>query len=517
MSKTIYLINPASDFPTYFTAEVYAASNYRPATLMADLAIPTLAAMIPNDVNVVLCDENVSRIDFDSSADFIGITGKISQQKRMIEIARKFRQRGKVLLMGGPCASLAPETLREHCDILVRGEAEEIMDQLLADLKSSCWKEEYVGSKPELSKTPVPKWGLYPNDRAVMGTLQTSRGCPFECEFCDVIQYLGRRQRHKPSAHVVRELDELYRWGYRNVFVADDNFTVYRSRTKELLAVLHDWNARQQTGKVAFVTQVSIDAARDAELLQMCAKAGVTNVFVGIETPNEDSLRETKKRQNLGVNLANQVQRFLDHGIAVTAGMIVGFDSDGRDIFARQYEFAMSTAIPIFSTGALVAPAATPLHSRMAQEGRLVAEGTEVAAMPWSTNIEPRQMTREQLLRGLKWLCTKLYQPAAFGERVLRFIDRLGPRVDPRSTEPKWLSAQLHTVDTDSMDLLGNLIQMGRDEALIFSKIQKGIARKPESADFVIPMLLQYVQIRYLYDRGGVWDPLLASRPSPFA
>jgi len=161
-------------------------------------------------------------------------------------------------------------------------------------------------------------WDIYPNDRALSGTLQTSRGCPFECEFCDVIQYLGRRQRHKSVAQVLRELDALYRIGYRFVFLADDNFTAYRTRAKELLVALRDWNAQQERGEVGFTTQVSIDAAKDEELLKLCAEAGLTHVFIGIETPNEDSLRETKKHQNLRINLADQVQRFLDHGIAVT-------------------------------------------------------------------------------------------------------------------------------------------------------------------------------------------------------
>jgi hypothetical protein len=299
---------------------------------------------------------------------------------------------------------------------------------------------------------------------------------------------------------VLRELDEVYRCGYRTVFLADDNFTVYRARTKELLAALRDWNVRQGWGKVRFVTQVSIDAAKDGELLQMCAEAGLTQVFIGIETPNEDSLRETKKRQNLRINLLDQVQRFLDYGISVAGGMIVGFDSDGPDIFERQYQFAMSAPIPIFSLGALVAPAATPLHERMGREGRLVSDGSEVAAMPWSTNIVPRQMTREQLLGGIQRLCNKLYQASAFGERVLRFIDRLGKRLDPRYAEGIWLPGSSHTVESDTLGLLSNLIQLGPEEAQMWSRIRKAISKKPESLEFVLPMLVEYAQIRYIYE-----------------
>jgi radical SAM superfamily enzyme YgiQ (UPF0313 family) len=348
-----------------------------------------------------------------------------------------------------------------------------------------------------------------------MGTVQTSRGCPFECEFCDVIQYLGRRQRHKPVAAVLAELDVLHREGYRKVFIADDNFTAYRSRAKELLVALGDWNWRSAGGRMSFVTQVSIDAARDDELLRLCAEAGLTHAFVGIETPNEESLREAHKRQNLRVDLAQEVQRFLDHGIAVTAGMIVGFDADRVDIFQRQYEFAMSMPIPIFSLGALVAPAATPLYARMAAEGRLVADGSEVAAMPWNTNIEPRNMSRADLLRGIRWLCNKLYEPAAFGERVHKLIDRLGERHDPRARERGWRRGEARSIDADSIKLLKGLIALGPAEAQMCAGIGKRLVEKPAAADYVLPALVQYLQVRYVYEQGSLWNPALAATPTP--
>lgn len=511
MQPSLYLINPAADFPTYFGGEVYAGWGLSPATFMADLAIPTIAGMVPRDFDVRLCDENISPIEFDISADFVGITGKITQWGRMTAIAREFRRRGKVVLIGGSYASLSPEVVRPHCDIVVRGEAEDISEELFSDLRKGRWKPEYVGNRPDLARSPMPNWELYPNDRALLGTVQTSRGCPFECEFCDVIQYLGRKQRHKPVTQVLRELDEIYRRDYRHIFLADDNFTVYRARAKELLAALRNWNLRQDQVKVRFVTQVSIDAARDAELLKMCAEAGLTHVFIGIETPNEDSLRETKKRQNVGINLLDQVQRFLEHGIAVAGGMIVGFDSDGPDIFERQYEFAMSSPIPIFTVGALVAPAATPLYERMAKSGRLSLDGLEMAAMPWSTNIVPQQMTREHLLRGIQWLCNKLYQPSAFGERILRFIDKLGKRLDPRYAEGTSGFTGSHTAESDSLGLLSKLVQLGPGEAEMWSRVRKGLSKKPESAELVIPMLVQYAQIRYMYQQGRFWDSHLPS------
>src|ERR1041384_4790412 len=217
----------------------------------------------------------------------------------MKAIAAEFRRRGKTALIGGPYASVSPDVVRPHCDILVRGEIEDIAAKMFGDLASGDYADEYVGTRPDMRASPIPRWDLYPNDRAGMGTVQTSRGCPFECEFCDVIQYLGRKQRHKSPARVLAELDALYDHGYRAVFLAYDNFTVYRARAKELLLALKEWN---DAGKgMAFTTQVSIDCARDTEMLELCADAGLVNVFIGIETPNESSLRETKKRQNVGI------------------------------------------------------------------------------------------------------------------------------------------------------------------------------------------------------------------------
>jgi len=230
MTKSIYIINPASDFPNYVSAEILAVSGFRPGAAMADSALATVAAMASKDFEVSICDENITPIDFDSPADWIGVTGKVNQRRRMIAVADEFRRRGKRVVMGGPYASLSPQHLRDHCDVLVSGEVEAISEELFASLARGNPRDNYIGDKPDITCSPVPRWELFPNDRALMGTLQTSRGCPFECEFCDVIQYLGRKQRHKPIANVLAELNVLYDLGYRTVFLGDDNFTAYRHR-----------------------------------------------------------------------------------------------------------------------------------------------------------------------------------------------------------------------------------------------------------------------------------------------
>ncbi len=515
--RSLYLINPKSESPTYFGAEAFAHFGLPPAQGIADLAVTTVAAMVPENWQVTICEEWVDEVDLDVEADFIGITGKITQGSRMLELADEFRRRGKTVMIGGPYASLSPEVFRARCDILVTGELEGLAERLFAELESGDWQAEYTApEKPDLATSPLPRWDLYPNDRALIGCVQTSRGCPFECEFCDVIQYLGRQQRHKPIDNLLAELDALYELGYRGVFLADDNLTVYRKKAKAILAAIRDWNAARTDGPIAFSTQVSIDAARDPEIMRLCAEAGMTWVFIGIETPNEESLKETKKRQNVGIDLREQIQVFLDHGISVTGGMIVGFDHDGLDIFERQYDFAMSTPIPMFSLGALVAPAATPLFDRMQAAGRLVEGGGEVAATPWDTNILPVQMSRDELFEGLNWLCNRLYRPAEFAQRVLNMIDSLGPQVGPFGPDGPPLTPQPRPIEKEAFNVVRKLIARGPEERQMWSTIWRAVEAKPETGPLVMMSLFRYAQIRCLYESGSFWEPHIAEQ-SPFA
>jgi hypothetical protein len=505
LAQSIYLVNPASDFSTYFSAEVLAASGLPAGAIMADLATTTLAAFAPEDFHTAICDENISAVDYNHPAEWIGITGKVNQRQRMIAIAREFHRRGKRVMIGGPYASLSPDTMRPHCDVLVRGEIEDISAELFADLRSGNMREEYIGGRPDLERSPKPRWELYTNERALMGSLQTSRGCPFECEFCDVIQYLGRKQRHKAVSSVLAELDALYERGYRTVFLADDNFTAQRRKVKEILDAIAHW---RRSHPIDLITQVSIDAARDEELLDMCARAGLTQVFIGIETPNEESLRETKKRQNMHIDLVQETQRFIDHGIAVIGGMIVGFDADRLDVFDLQYEFAMQTAVPIFSVGALVAPEATPLFERISREGRILSGGPDVQAVPWDSNIVPRNMSTDELSRGLQRLCNALYAPSVFGERMLRFIHTFGrARRDGPITPID--SGSLRSIDEHAVQVALGVRRMGAEESHMWSRVWSAALRRPWTVPYVLRMLFQYAQIRHMFRQGSYWDPHL--------
>lgn len=514
MTPSICFINPKPAITSYFDGSLFTRSGFSSTAYFADLVIPTLAAMVPQGWSVALCDEHIDAIDFNIDCDFIGITGKISQSPRMIEIAAEFRRRKKTVLIGGPYASLDPEVMRPHCDILVRGEIEDIAAQLFADLRSGQWLTEYIGGKPGLESSPVPRWDLYPNDRAAIGVVQTSRGCPFLCDYCDVIQYAGRKQRHKTPGQVVEELDSLYAHGYRNIFLADDNFTAHRVRARELLLTLIDWQRGREHGAVVFSTQLSIDAARDPALLALCADAGLCIAYIGIETSNLESLRQSSKTQNLRGNMTEQVQAFLAHGIQVIGGMIVGFDSDGPDIFGELYEFAMSSGVPIFTLGALVAPVSTPLHKRLKLAGRLRENGAEVALVPWETNVIHPVMSEEQLARGRRWLANRLYAPTAMCERLLTFADRLMPRTSAshgHGTPPP------RDVDQEMRSILGAISRRGPAEKQMMLRLTQVWRARPDATGLLLNALFQYLQVRNVYESEGFWDPRLAEHSSPWS
>ncbi len=506
MGRSLYLVNPLSAIPGYFGADVVAAAGMAPMVGIADLATATVAAFAPAHWQVRLCDEHVAPADPDPPEDFVGLTGKVTQGPRLVELARGYRARGKRVIVGGPYASLEPERVRAVADVLVIGEIEALAPRLFADLEAGRWQNEYVGDRPGLEGSPPPRWDLYPHERALIGCVQTSRGCPFECEFCDVIAYLGRRQRHKPVAAVVDELTRLYALGFRNVFLADDNFTAYRRRTRELLLALRDWNATNTDGPMRFSTQVSLDAARDEPLVALAAAAGIDWVFIGLETPNPDSLRECRKPQNLAHDMSEGVATFLRHGIAVTGGMIVGFDHDGPEIFERQLAFAQALPVPVFSLGALAAPAATPLHARLAAAGRLLPDDPAVAALPWGTNVVPQRMSREELLAGLRSLARALYDPAAFGARMARMAQALAPHplgvARPSAPRP---------VEVDAAAVVKHLAKRGADEAAL---VRRGFAlmhAHPQAATALATALFRYAQVRHLYEQGAFWEPVPAA------
>lgn len=424
----IYLIAPSPDFGSPDPSPDSSVGMSTVFAMNGAAGIATVAGFFPDDIDVRLCDEVLEPVDYDDVADVIGISMNVAQAPRGIEIARRFRQMGKTVLVGGPHVSLAPQLFEAHADCLVVGEFEPVAEEFVADLRAGRLKPRYQGGRADLSASPMPRWDLYPNERTLAGVVQTSRGCPFECNFCDVIQYLGRAQRHKQPDQVIREVQALYDLGYRQINLSDDNFTVYRQRAHALLTAMAEWNGADGREPVSFLTQMSIDVAREPELLALCNAAGLRFAFIGLETNNADGLKESRKRQNLKIDLVSQCEKIVRSGVSIQAGLIVGFDSDDLSCFERQLDFVMSLPIIIFRLSVLVAPLSTPLYEEMQACGRIVdgPSATLSPGMTSMTNIQPLNMTREQLAEGAEWLARAIHDPDNVTLRFERYAEIVG-------------------------------------------------------------------------------------------
>jgi radical SAM superfamily enzyme YgiQ (UPF0313 family) len=493
-NKRILLVNPLPSLSLYSWPEVGDITGH-PAYIM-NIAPPTLAAMTPPEVEVTVVDEAVEAVSFEGDWDLVGVTGYLTQMRRMCEIADEFRRRGRLVAIGGPYASLSPDLVRPHADILFIGEAEATWPAFLQDFLDGHWQAEYRSTElVDLRTSPIPALQKLRPGAYELGVVQTSRGCPFECEFCDVIVYLGRKQRHKTPARVVDELEQMYAAGYRSIFLSDDNFTANRQRAAETMVAVREWNQRLPR-PVALYTQLSIDVTRDRDLplLDLCAEAGLKQAFVGIETPNPDALREVKKRQNLRSDLIADVHRIQSRGIMVQAGMITGFDSDTLESLARQFAILQEPGIPMVLLALLNALDGTPLQRRLANENRLKPLLLADAAL--DTNVIPKQMTSRQLIKGTAWLLNKLYAPDNFLERLQIFAEQLPVdrvRATPHGDAAFWervagsyaaLGADLRDVPVAAVKLFRGRDTHGLRTALVFYRSAVGVLR-----------------------RWGVWDP----------
>ena len=513
----LLLIAPRSNGHTEYSALAAPASDVR-VTRIAAISIATVAALAPPDFQIVLCDEAIEAVDFDADADVVGISANVSQALRAIEIAAAFRKRGKPVVMGGPHVSLAPELFEGRADCLVVGEFEPIADTVFADMRRGALQARYDGAKADLRRSPVPRWDLYPNEKAVGGVVQTSRGCPFECHFCDVIQYLGRVQRHKDDAQVIAEIQNLYDLGYGFISLADDNFTVYRRRAKSLLNAIAAWNGAAGRDYVIFATQMSIDAARDDELLALCNDAGLLNVFIGIETNDPESLKESKKRQNLRVDLGAEVRNIVGRGLRVEAGLMVGFDHDDLSAFERQFEFAMSLPVGGFNISVLVAPVGTPLYDAMRAQGRIASDEV-LAQFPSAnliTNFAPARMGRDDLYVGAKWLISKLMDPDNFYIRLEAMSKLLAPPPWQRSGRgPRRRHATRRTAEALFAQVMRDQTRRDARIAALVRRAFTLMRQRPEIRDGIGDALSHYLMTLQSYELNSVYDRSWARMDAP--
>ena len=421
----IYLVTPRNP-PSFWTYDPILPTLGKDC-IFPNLSTPTVAGLTPDEHEVVLCDENVEEIDFDREADIVGVTGYIVHKERMLEILAEFRRRGRFVVVGGPFASLCPEELGGHADVVFIDEAEETWPRFLRDFAAGSWKTEYrPAEKPDMTLSPTPRFDLLDVDRYHAMTIQFARGCPFTCEFCDIIVVYGRRPRTKSVEQAMTEIRECHRLGARQVFIVDDNFIGNKNLAKELLREMAQWG-REHSFPVDFQTEVSLNVAQDEELLELMHAANFTTLFIGIESPRVESLKETRKTQNTRGDLVESVRKVQAYGIQVQAGMIVGFDNDDERIFREQLEFIQEARIPVSMTGMLQAMPKTPLHERVKREGRLLTATT--GDQFEFSNIRPQQMSQRKLYEGYRWLVRELYGFRNYRARALAFLLHRGTQV----------------------------------------------------------------------------------------
>jgi radical SAM superfamily enzyme YgiQ (UPF0313 family) len=386
------------------------------------LGLLTVAAMLPQAWDKRLVDVNIRKLrEKDLAwADVVFISGMIAQQDSARELIRRCRAAGKRIVAGGPLFTLQHEQFPE-VDHFVLNEAEETLPEFLRDFGGNGARRVYASAVfPGLRHTPAPLWELADLHRYASMSIQFSRGCPFDCEFCNITSMFGHHPRTKTAAQVVAELDSLYRLGWRgSVFFVDDNFIGNKKMLKDhLLPALIQW----QKGKpgTPFFTEASINLADDEELMRLMGEAGFNQVFVGIETVEEASLAECNKRQNRSRDLIADVKRIQRAGLEVQGGFIVGFDHDTSAIFERQLDFIQKSGIVTAMVGLLQAMPGTKLYQRLHRQGRLLGRTTG-DNVDGTTNFIPL-MDRETLRRGYQGLMKHLYSPGPYYQRIRTFL-----------------------------------------------------------------------------------------------
>ena len=419
----VLLIYPK--FPDTFWSFSYAIRFIGKKAAFPPLGLLTVAAMLPEQFQKRLVDVNVDRLTDDdlSWADMAFIGGMAVQRSSAKQIIGRCKQIGLKVIAGGPLFSAEPGEFAE-VDHLVLDEAELTLPPFLEDLKNGHPKKIYRASGfCDLHQTPLPSWDLIRMKKYASMSIQFSRGCPYNCDFCNVTVLFGHRARMKTPQQVIAELDPIYDAGWRgNIFFVDDNFIGNKRYLKtQLLPALIEW--RKDKKGCVFFTEASINLADDLELLDMMTKAGFDCVFIGIESPDEGSLAECQKTQNKNRDLLRNVKTIHHAGLQVMGGFIVGFDSDTSSTFQRQVEFIQQSGIVTAMVGILQAPPGTRIFDRLQKENRVVRtfSGDNVDG---TTNIIPR-MGLDRLLDGYRSIMKQIYSPHNFYLRVRNFLKEL--------------------------------------------------------------------------------------------
>lgn len=390
------------------------------------LPLLTVAALLPSDWSLRVVDENIDDVTDEDilGADVVMLTGMIVQREALWALLARCRALGRPSVVGGPYVTSTPDNV--PADHRVLGEGENVIPRLAMDLENGTAEAVYEETgKPSVASTPPPRYDLVNVEDYGDLAIQFSRGCPFLCEFCDIITLYGRVPRTKSLEQITHELDSLLATGFRGeVHFVDDNFIGNKKIVKQILPGIAEWQ-REHGVPFSFYTEASVNLAEDDELIDLMIEAGFKSVFIGIETPSEESLRETRKLQNLKSDLTESLHHVQQRGLMVMAGFILGFDSDGADIFDRMIAFVESSGVSMAMVGQLAAVPKTPLYERLNREGRLrdIESGDAFGPTNVITALPPDQMAD-----GYRRVIQTLYEPHNYLERVRRNLELLEPR-----------------------------------------------------------------------------------------
>lgn len=417
----VLLVYP--DFPDTFWSFNHALKFISKKSAFPPLGLLTIASMLPIVWEKKLIDMNVTGLkDSDLKwADYVFISAMSIQSKSVRNIIARCKKLGIKTVAGGPLFTAWYDEY-DDIDYLILNEAEVTLPMFLEDFETGQLKHIYTSSQwADLKKTPVPLWNLIDIKKYANMNIQYSRGCPFSCEFCDIILLYGRIPRFKSKEQLLLELDALYASGYRkSVFFVDDNFIGNKEILKnEILPFIIEW-MEKNSYPFSFYTEASINLSDDEELMRLMVKAGFNMVFVGIESPNEESLVECNKHQNNNRNLLDSIKKFQKFGLQVQGGFIVGFDNDPETIFETLIKFIQESGITTAMVGLLNAPRGTKLYRRLFDEGRIL-NGMSGDNTDFTMNFIPK-MNPDKLLEGYKRVISYIYSPKYYYERIMQFF-----------------------------------------------------------------------------------------------
>jgi radical SAM superfamily enzyme YgiQ (UPF0313 family) len=486
------------EFPATFWSFKHALKFVRKKASLPPLGLLTIASMLPSTWEKRLIDVNVCKLtDADLQwADIVLISAMVAQRTSAQDLIARCKAAGKIVVAGGPLFSMERDAF-PMVDHFILREAETVLPDFLQDFERGCARRDYsADGYPDIGDTPSPDWELADLKRYATMSVQFSRGCPFDCDFCNVTALFGHRPRTKTGAQIVAELDGLYRAGWRgDIFFVDDNLIGNRRQLKEdLLPALIEWKKKKPD--IFFNTETSINLADDPELMRLMVAAGFTTVFIGIETPDESSLAECSKTQNRGRDLLENVKTIQRAGMQVQAGFIVGFDNDGPSIFQRQVEFIQKSGIVTAMVGLLQAIPDTRLYNRLQKEGRILCNPTG-DNVDGTTNFIPR-MKRETLLSGYKSILRRIYAPGPYYQRIRTLLREYHP---PRlMTSLSW--DNLKTLMYTNL----RLGVWGRERFLYWRLIIWTMIHRPALLQTAVTLAIYGHHFRKVCTAIGVWN-----------